>query len=98
VLRGEKVAIQESKLRMGLPYKLADVRSAASCVCDSRAAFSQCACVLACGFWLPWDLGNAVFCSAGLTHPCRMCRACTMAELIVLAGGVVCRYSDHICW
>jgi hypothetical protein len=57
---------------MGLPYMLAEMGSAASQVRDSTAVAAGVllqwwACALACGFWLPWDLGNAVFCSAGLT-------------------------------
>jgi hypothetical protein len=72
VLRGKKDAIRGSKLRMGLPYELAGKGLAASRVGDSTAAPAgvlpqRCVCVLACVFWLPWDLGNAGLCSAGLT-------------------------------
>jgi hypothetical protein len=57
---------------MGLPYMLAEMGSAASRLRDSTAVAAgvltqRWACALACGFWLPWDLGNAVLCSAGLT-------------------------------
>jgi hypothetical protein len=50
---------------MGLPYKLAELGSAALRVSDSTAAPAgvllwRCAGALACVFWLTWNLGNAV--------------------------------------